>query len=92
MVGAADRGLASQEIRHHPLRAGDHYILGERLRAGATELARPSPYRQAADNLAVIEVHIPDDVGSRDRFVVCFDCPTEPRAPAVIAACTPVCV
>jgi IS4 transposase len=77
VVWVADRGFASQENRRYLQRAGGHYILGERLRSGSAEaaaaLARPGRYRQVADNLQVKEVRLADDVGTGDRFVVCFN-------------------
>jgi Transposase DDE domain len=77
VVWVADRGFASAANRRYLQRAGGHYILGERLRSGSAEaaaaLARPGRYRQVADNLQVKEVRLPDDVGSGDRFVVCFN-------------------
>ena len=77
VVWVADRGFASAANRRYLQRAGGHYILGERLRSGTAEaaaaLARPGRYRQVADNLAVKEVRLPDDVATGDRFVVCFN-------------------
>ena len=77
VVWVADRGFASAANRRYLTRAGGHYILGERLRSGSAEaaaaLARPGRYRQVADNLAVKEVRLPEDIGTGDRFVVCFN-------------------
>ena len=77
VVWVADRGFASAENRRYLQRAGGHYILGERLRSGSAEaaaaLARPGRYRQVVENLQVKEVRLPEDVGTGDRFVVCFN-------------------
>jgi Transposase DDE domain len=77
VVWMADRGFASAANRRYLTRAGGHYILGERLRSGSAEaaaaLARPGRYRAVADNLQVKEVRLPEDIGSGDRFVVCFN-------------------
>jgi hypothetical protein len=77
VVWVADRGFASAENRRYLQRAGGLYILGERLRSGSAEaaaaLARPGRYRTVADNLQVKEVRLPEEVGSGDRFVVCFN-------------------
>lgn len=73
VVWVADRGFASAENRRFLQQGGGNYILGEKLRAGTTEadaaLARQGRYAQVADNLQVKEVNI----GSDDRFVICFN-------------------
>jgi transposase len=73
VVWVADRGFASAENRRFLQRAGGHYILGEKLRAGTTEadaaLARQGRYAQVAENLQVKEVNIDAD----DRFVICYN-------------------
>ncbi|MCV2491895.1 IS1634 family transposase [Geodermatophilus sp. YIM 151500] len=77
IVWVADRGFASAENRRYLQRAGGHYLLGERLRSGSAEaaaaLTRPGRYRAVADNLQVKEVRLPEDIGTGDRFVVCFN-------------------
>ncbi|MCU0271198.1 MAG: IS1634 family transposase [Acidimicrobiales bacterium] len=74
VVWVADRGFASAENRRYLQRAGGHYILGEKLRAGTAEadaaLARQGRYHRIAGNLEVKEVVI-DDGAMRDRFVIC---------------------
>jgi Transposase DDE domain len=73
VLWVVDTGFASEENRRYLQRAGGHYIMGEKLRAGRANLealARPGRYRPVRDNLEVKEVW----VGSgemRRRFVVC---------------------
>lgn len=76
VVWVADRGFTSERNRRYLQRAGGHYILGERLRAGSTEaktaLARPGRYRTVAGNLRVKEVFVGEGSGA-ERFVVCHN-------------------
>jgi hypothetical protein len=68
-----DTGFASEENRRYLQRAGGHYILGEKLRAGRANLealARPGRYRKVRDNLEVKEVWVGEGE-TRRRFVVC---------------------
>jgi Transposase DDE domain len=68
-----DTGFASEENRRYLQRAGGHYILGEKLRAGRANLealARPGRYRRVRDNLEVKEVWVGEGE-TRRRFVVC---------------------
>jgi transposase len=68
-----DTGFASEENRRYLQRAGGHYIMGEKLRAGRANLealARPGRYRQVRDNLEVKEVWVGQGE-TRRRFVVC---------------------
>jgi hypothetical protein len=68
-----DTGFASEENRRYLQRAGGHYILGEKLRAGRANLealARPGRYRKVRDNLEVKEVWVGEGETQR-RFVVC---------------------
>jgi transposase len=68
-----DTGFASEESRRYLKRAGGHYIMGEKLRAGRANLealARPGRYRRIRDNLDVKEVWVGEGE-SRRRFVVC---------------------
>jgi hypothetical protein len=68
-----DTGFASEENRRYLQRAGGHYILGEKLRAGHANLealARPGRYRKVRDNLEVKEVWVGSGE-TRRRFVVC---------------------
>src|SRR5205085_2931175 len=72
IVWVADRGFSSAENRRYLQRAGGHYIIGEKLRTGSTDvqaaLSRQGRYAQVADNMMVKEVKI-EDAG--DRFVIC---------------------
>jgi hypothetical protein len=74
VVWVADRGFDSAENRRYLQRAGDHYILGEKLRGEGVEaraaLARQGRYHTVAGNLEVKEVVI-DEGTMRDRFVIC---------------------
>jgi Transposase DDE domain len=73
VLWVVDTGFASEENRRYLQRAGGHYILGEKLRAGRANLealARPGRYRQVRDNLEVKEVWVGDGE-TRRRFVVC---------------------
>src|SRR3954469_1019731 len=83
IVWVADRGFASAENRRFLQRAGGHYILGEKLRAGTTEadaaLARQGRYATVAENLQVKEVNIDAD----DRFVICYNPQAADRDTAV---------
>jgi hypothetical protein len=73
VLWVVDTGFASEENRRYLQRAGGHYILGEKLRAGRANLealARPGRYRQVRDNLDVKEVWVGEGE-TRRRFVVC---------------------
>ena len=73
LLWVVDTGFASEENRRYLQRAGGHYIVGEKLRAGQANLAalaRPGRYRSIRDNLEVKEVWV--GAGERRRrFVVC---------------------
>ena len=73
VLWVVDTGFASEENRRYLQRAGGHYIIGEKLRAGRANLealARPGRYRQVRDNLEVKEVWVGEGE-TRRRFVVC---------------------
>ena len=74
VVWVADRGFNSAQNRRYLQRAGDHYIVGEKLRGDSVEakaaLARAGRYQNVAHNLEVKEVVL-DEGTLRDRFVVC---------------------
>ncbi len=80
VLWVVDTGFASEENRRYLQRAGGHYIVGEKLRAGHANLealARPGRYRTIRDNLEVKEVWV--GAGERRRrFVVCRN-PQEAR-------------
>lgn len=88
VVWVADRGFDSAENRRYLQRAGDHYILGEKLRGESAEaraaLARQGRYHRVAGNLEVKEVVI-DDGTMRDRFVICRN-PDEAERDALVRA------
>jgi hypothetical protein len=68
-----DTGFASAENRRYLQRAGGHYILGEKLRAGHANLqalSRPGRYRTIRDNLEVKQVWLGEGEARR-RFIVC---------------------
>lgn len=73
VLWVVDTGFASEENRRYLQRAGGHYIMGEKLRAGHANLealARPGRYRRVRDNLEVKEVWVGEGE-TRRRFVVC---------------------
>ena len=73
MLWVVDTGFASEENRRYLQRAGGHYIVGEKLRAGRANLealARPGRYRTVQANLQVKEVWVGEGE-TRRRFVVC---------------------
>lgn len=73
VLWVVDTGFASEENRRYLQRAGGHYIMGEKLRAGRANLealARPGRYRKVRDNLEVKEVWVGEGE-TRRRFVVC---------------------
>jgi len=73
VLWVVDTGFASEENRRYLQRAGGHYIVGEKLRAGRANLealARPGRYRTVRDNLEVKEVWVGEGE-TRRRFVVC---------------------
>jgi transposase len=73
VLWVVDTGFASEENRRYLQRAGGHYIMGEKLRAGRANLealARPGRYRRIRDNLEVKEVWVGEGE-TRRRFVVC---------------------
>jgi len=76
VIWVLDRGFTSERNRRYLQRAGGHYIVGEKLRAGSKEaqaaLARQGRYHVVADNLRVKQVRV-DDGADRDRFVICHN-------------------
>lgn len=73
VLWVVDTGFASEENRRYLQRAGGHYIVGEKLRAGHPNLealARPGRYRTVGDNLEVKQVWVGEGERRR-RFVVC---------------------
>jgi len=73
VIWVLDTGFSSEQNRRYLQRAGGHFIVGEKLRAGhanAAALARPGRYRTVAENLEVKQV-IVGEGETRRRFVVC---------------------
>ncbi|HZD65656.1 MAG TPA: IS1634 family transposase [Acidimicrobiales bacterium] len=72
VIWCLDRGFNSEENRRYLQRGGGHYIVGEKLRHGATEateaLGRQGRYKVVAGNLRVKEVR-----SGGDRFVICHN-------------------
>jgi hypothetical protein len=85
VVWVTDTGFNSAENRRYLQRAGGHYIIGERLRAGSKEAesapARQGRYKKVAGNLEVKEVVL-DDGTMHDRLVICRN----PRRPSATGA------
>jgi Transposase DDE domain len=80
VIWVLDTGFSSEANRRYLQRAGGHFIVGEKLRAGhanAAALARPGRYRSVAENLEVKQV-IVGEGETRRRFVVCRN-PIEAR-------------
>ncbi|NUR59513.1 MAG: IS1634 family transposase [Catenulispora sp.] len=73
IVWVADRGFSSSDNRRELMRGAGGYIIGEKLRSGSAEvkaaLSRQGRYATVRDNLQVKEVNI----GSDDRFVLCYN-------------------
>jgi transposase len=83
VIWVLDTGFSSEHNRRYLQRAGGHFIIGEKLRAGhanAVALARPGRYRTVAENLQVKQV-IVGEGETRRRFVVCRN-PIEARRDA----------
>jgi hypothetical protein len=76
VIWVLDRGFTSERNRRYLQRAGGHYIVGEKLRAGSQEasaaLARQGRYHVVEGNLRVKQVRV-DDGTMRDRFVICHN-------------------
>ena len=85
IVWVADRGFSSADNRRELMRGAGGYIIGEKLRSGSAEvkaaLARPGRYATVRDNLQVKEVNI----GTDDRFVLCFN-PEQAERDAAVRA------
>jgi hypothetical protein len=79
VITVVDRGFASDDNLAYLTRAGGHWIAGERLRDGTTDvaqvLARQGRYQTVGDNLRVKEVRLGSGDAAR-RFVLCHN-PTQ---------------
>ncbi|WP_324670167.1 hypothetical protein [Geochorda subterranea] len=70
-----DTGFNSEANRRILQGAGDHYIIGEKLRVGpqgvpAEALRRGGKYRRLPDGLEIKEVVVGGDSAARRRFVI----------------------
>jgi hypothetical protein len=76
VITVVDRGFASDDNLVYLTRAGGHWIAGERLRDGGTDVAqvlsRQGRYQSVRDNLRVKEVRVGQGDGAR-RFVLCHN-------------------
>jgi transposase len=85
IVWVADRGFSSTANRRALMQGGGGYIIGEKLRSDSPEvqaaLSRQGRYATVRDNMQVKEVNI----GSDDRFVICFN-PEQATRDAAIRA------
>jgi len=85
IVWVADRGFSSADNRRELMRGAGGYIIGEKLRSGSAEvkaaLSRQGRYATVRENLQVKEVNI----GSDDRFVLCYN-PEQAERDAAVRA------
>jgi transposase len=74
IIWVVDRGFASKQNRRFLQQGAGAYIIGEKLRSESPHvkaaLSRQGRYQQAAGNLQVKEVRLPD---APDRFVICYN-------------------
>ena len=75
VITVVDRGFSSEDNLAYLLRAGGHYIAGDKMRDGSplaqTALSQRGRYRQVRDNLRVKEVHL--DAAPGRRWVICVN-------------------
>jgi len=75
VITVIDRGFSSEDNLEYLLRAGGHYIAGDKMRDGSPlvgqVLSCPGRYQKARDNLMVKEVHL-DQVPDR-RWIICLN-------------------
>lgn len=75
VVTVVDRGFSSEDNLAYLLRAGGHYIAGDRMRDGSpvaeAALSRQGRYQQVRDNLRVKEVRLEAAPGR--RWVICHN-------------------
>jgi transposase len=85
IVWVADRGFSSSDNRRELMRGAGGYIIGEKVRSESAEvkaaLSRQGRYATVRDNLQVKEVNI----GSDDRFVLCYN-PEQAERDAAVRA------
>jgi hypothetical protein len=86
IIWVADRGFSSATNRRFLQQGAGSYIIGEKLRSESPHvkaaLSRQGRYQQAAGNLQVKEVRLPD---ADDRFVICYNPDAAERDAAVRA-------
>jgi transposase len=78
VIMVMDTGFNSLENRRILLGAGDHYIIGERMRLGRDgrphpALGRPGKFRKLENGLEIKEVVVGGDSVARQRFIVMFN-------------------
>ena len=86
VIWVADRGFSSARNRRFLQQGAGGYIIGEKLRTGSplikAALSRQGRYQQAAGNMQVKEVRIPD---ATDRLVICCNPDAAERDAAIRA-------
>ena len=75
VVTVVDRGLSSDANLDYLRRAGGHWIAGEKMRDGTSDveavLSRQGRYQQVRDNLRVKEVRLDNETGK--RWILCHN-------------------
>jgi transposase len=75
VVTVVDRGFSSDNNLDYLRRAGGHWIAGEKMRDGTSDveavLSRQGRYQQVRDNLRVKEVRLDDESGK--RWIICHN-------------------
>ena len=86
VIWVADRGFSSARNRRFLQQGAGGYIIGEKLRTESplvkAALSRQGRYQQAAGNMQVKEVRLPD---ATDRFVICYNPDAAERDAAIRA-------
>jgi hypothetical protein len=86
VIWVADRGFSSARNRRFLQQGAGGYIIGEKLRTESplvkAALSRQGRSRQAAGNMQVKEVRLPD---ATDRFVICYNPDAAERDAAIRA-------
>jgi transposase len=76
VITVVDRGFSSDENLTYLTRAGGHWIVGERMRDGAPDVAealsRQGRYQTVRDNLRVKDIKVGDGDAAK-RFVLCHN-------------------
>ena len=86
VIWVADRGFSSAKNRRFLQQGAGGYIIGEKLRTESplvkAALSRQGRYQQAAGNMQVKEVRLPD---ATDRLVICYNPDAAERDAAIRA-------